>query len=764
MMPNAARPESESAPDEATVRARAIKPHRWKFYRAGGVDQVQLRDGRDLVHLRELDEKLWVAVAMPVKGVHVDPKTLAALDLDGDGRVRLPEIVRAIEWLDGALVDLDVLFERGDDLPLSAIKDVALAAGARRILSNLGKAGTTRISVADLADTTKVFAETRFNGDGVVPADAADDPAVKQAIEDMIAVVGSVPDRSGKPGVDRAKLDAFFAEVRAVAAWQAAADANVRALGDATERAAAALAVVAGKIDDWFVRCRLAAFDARAAAALLGSDADLAALAALDLGTTPDALKRLPLARVEAGRALPLAAGVNPAWAAPLGAFAADCVKPIVGARDALAESDWAAIQAKLAPHREWLAKKPVTAVEKLGLERVAALAASDAETRIGALLVQDLALEAESAQLAAVEKLVLLRRDLVGVLHNFVNFSDFYAHRGAAFQAGTLILDGRSCRLCLEVVDVARHSALAPMAGAYLAYVECRRAGGETMTVAAAFTDGDADHLMVGRNGIFFDRKGRDWDATITKIVSNPISIREAFWAPYKKLARFVEEQVGKRAAAADTESSARMSKTATDIAHADKDAPAPTATATATATAPPRPSPPASAPADAQKEKEKQEEAKSKVDVGTVAAIGVAIGGIGAMFTGILTAFFGLGLWMPLGVIGVLMAISGPSMLLAYLKLRQRNLGPLLDASGWAINGRARINVPFGGALTDVARLPRNAERSLKDPYAEKRSRWRLWLFVLVVLVLAACWYVGRFDRWLPERIRAATVLHRT
>jgi len=112
-------------PDSPVAAGGKTKPHRWKFYRAGGVDQVQLRDGRDLRNLRALDDKLWVAVAMPVKGVHFDPKTLAALDSDGDGRVRLPEIVAAVQWLDGNLTNLDDLFKRGDQVALSAIKDGA---------------------------------------------------------------------------------------------------------------------------------------------------------------------------------------------------------------------------------------------------------------------------------------------------------------------------------------------------------------------------------------------------------------------------------------------------------------------------------------------------------------------------------------------------------------------------------------------------------------------------------------------------------------
>jgi hypothetical protein len=97
---------------------------------------------------------------------------------------------------------------------------------------------------------------------------------------------------------------------------------------------------------------------------------------------------------------------------------------------------------------------------------------------------------------------------------------------------------------------------------------------------------------------------------------------------------------------------------------------------------------------------------------------------------------------------------------MLLAWLKLRQRNLGPLLDASGWAINGRARINVPFGAALTALPVLPKGAERSLKDPYAEKRRPWGLYIFLLLILATAFAWYAGRLDHWLPKAVQRTHV----
>src|SRR5262249_46250305 len=151
------------------------------------------------------------------------------------------------------------------------------------------------------------------------------------------------------------------------------------------------------------------------------------------------------------------------------------------------------------------------------------------------------------NAEVALVERILLYKRDLVELLSNFVNFSRFYAKKGATFQAGTLYLDARGCGLCIEVVDAAKHSVLATMAGTFLAYCDLARQGGEKQTVVAAFTGGDDDNLFVGRNGVFVDRKGRDWDATITKIIANPISVRQAFWSPYKKFFRFLEEQVAK-------------------------------------------------------------------------------------------------------------------------------------------------------------------------------------------------------------------------
>jgi hypothetical protein len=127
-----------------------------------------------------------------------------------------------------------------------------------------------------------------------------------------------------------------------------------------------------------------------------------------------------------------------------------------------------------------------------------------------------------------------------------------------------------------------------------------------------------------------------------------------------------------------------------------------------------------------------------------GIFAAIGLAIGAIGTALAAIAAGCLSLKLWqMPLALAGVVLLISGPSMLLAWFKLRKRNLAPILDANGWAVNTEARINIPFGTALTQIATLPHGAERSLSDPYAQKKHGWVWWLLLLLIIGASAWGY---------------------
>ena len=432
-----------------------------------------------------------------------------------------------------------------------------LLAAAQQVLASLGKPDATAISLADTTDTAAIFAKTKFNGDGVIPPDSVDDAAARAVIADIIACVGGEMDRSGVPGVTQARLDQFSAELQAFSDWRRKAEddpATILPLGDATAEAYEAVKSVRSKVDDYFARCRLAAFDSRAAAALNRAESEYQAIAARELSPSGGEMSGFPLSRIDPDRPLPLLAGVNPAWASALVKLYRHVVVPLIApATPRLTPDDWAKINEKFVPYEAWLAARAGAPVEKLGLARVREILAGDSRALLADAIARDKSLEATMNEIVVVDRLVRYHRDLIVLLRNFVSFRDFYSgRRKAIFQVGTLYLDGRSCDLCVRVDDPAKHAALAGLSETYLAYCECTRKDvPEKLQIAAAFTGGDSDNLMVGRNGIFYDRQGRDWDATITKIIEKPISIWQAILSPYKRIGRLIGDQIQKAAAA---------------------------------------------------------------------------------------------------------------------------------------------------------------------------------------------------------------------
>ena len=74
--------------------------------------------------------------------------------------------------------------------------------------------------------------------------------------------------------------------------------------------------------------------------------------------------------------------------------------------------------------------------------------------------------------------------------------------------------------------------------------------------------------------------------------------------------------------------------------------------------------------------------------------------------------------------------------------MKIRRRNIAPLLNANGWAINASSKISILFGETLTDIAKFPK---LQLKDPYAKKGlATWKKWTISIACLavVVAALW----------------------
>jgi hypothetical protein len=704
--------------------------HQWRFFRSGGFDQVRLDKIEDWQHLSELDPKLWAALSCPVKGLEFDARTMNYLDTDHDGRVRIVEVKAAVAWALSVLQTPQILLS-GNELPLSAINNQTeagqkLYGSAKRILQNLGKADATALTVADTEDLARIFPADQLNGDGIITVELATTDDIKLLISTLLSLGIQKTDRSGALGIDETQLSEFVAAGRKLISWR---DLGTSISTDFAEKTAEVYQLVTAldaKVSDFFVRCQLAAYDNNATAALNASAENYAALAGQLLNSSTSDSSALPLATVNAAGQLPLSQGVHPHWSAAL-ADLQQAVGTLWQGKTAVVQADWQALKAVLQPYADWLASQPVNQVASLEPELLTTLLAQPTLDAAYALMAADLAQQSEAETVLEVDKLVRYQAYLRDLLRNFVNLENFYSlEKPAIFQNGRLYIDGRSCDLCLAVNDGGKHAKLAALSGTYLLYVDCvRQATGEKKSIVAAMTAGDAGNLMVGRNGVFYDVNGLDWDATVTQIVSNPISIREAFFTPYQRIGRMISDQIQKFAAAKDKDLETRS---AAGVGGAAKIAEAPA----------PKAAP--AAPFDVAK------------FAGIFAAIGLAIGAIGTALASVVTSFLGLVWWqMPLALLGIVLFVSGPSMLLAWFKLRARNLAPLLDANGWAVNTNAKLSLSFGAKLTAMATIPTGSSRTLTDPY-ETTSYAKYWLFLVVIITIAGwAWSQGYLAKWL-------------
>ncbi|MBP5722748.1 MAG: hypothetical protein J6X18_04125 [Bacteroidales bacterium] len=710
----------------------AEKQYNWKFSTVGGVPRVNIESGEDIAHLKELDQKMWTVLSCPTKGLEIDEKTLELMDLDGDGKIRVHEVVEAATWITKVLKNPDLLLKQEDTISLDDINQddedgKKLYDSAKQILANL-ELDKNEISVADTSDSIAIFAKTKFNGDGVITENSTDDEALKAVIANCVKTIGSSPDRSGVDGVNAEQIEAFYANCNDYMSWFTSEDENkatVFPYGDNTEAALAAYNALKEKVEDFFMRCKLTAFNSDSSAALDVTVARFEAISEKSLSACTEEIAGYPLARVNGKLELPLNGGINPAWEAAFANLKSLIFDVDFPKQKSISEADWNAIGAKFGPYEAWKAAKKGEVVESLGVDVIKEIVEKNQKDTLLALVEQDKAEETKSNEIVTVNKLTHYYRDIYKLIKNYVTFSDFYTrdeNKKAIFQAGTLYIDQRSCDLCVKVSDMGKHNLTAGLSGMYLLYCDCHsKKKNETMTIVAVMTDGDIDNLMVGKNAIFYDRDGVDWDATVVKIIDNPISIRQAFWSPYRKFANWVTDLINKSAAEKDSKSFDNMTASVSEKA--------------------------AAVPAEGAAPQQAQPFDIAKF-AGIFAAIGMALGFLGSFCVSVVSGFAQLTWWQVILVfIGIILLISGPSMVMAWLKLRKRNLAPLLNANGWAVNAQAFVNITFGATLTKIAQFPKVA---LADPFADKGMAWWKKLLIGVVLLaigVAALWY---FDIW--------------
>lgn len=693
--------------------------HDFAFSVIAGTVQVRLRTGDDIAHLAELDPNAWLMLSCAVTAMGPEGESvLRALDTDGDGRVRLPEVLAAVEWLKPRLSSFDKLFSpsqglSNDDIAGGTPEGAPLAG----LFARLAPDGEVLTS-STLGEAFDRFRALRANGDGVVPTDAAGAEFVPLG-EAVIAVTGGTPSANGGLGVSAEALKAFDAAREAYRTWRAD-EPKERLPGDlASDVVTAAVMRLKEKVAAYFLNCDLLRYNPAAAGEFA------IPCSAKELANGPVALPSAD------ARALSFSDGINPEDAADM-ALVAALAEALEPEARSLTPELWARVWETVAPFAAWVAQRPACAdvFDRMTEAVWAVVEAPAGRAAFSAALAEDSAQAPLASAFDDLRRLLTLRVGFLRFLRNFVNVEDLYPPQARAlFQTGTLFMDGRACTLCFPVEKAAvAHAAAAGGSNCCLAYCSITRpATGETRTLCAVFTAGSATTLAVGRNGIFFDLDGRDWEATLVHLVPSVMSVGEAFFAPWRRIGVAISETTRKLVAGKDA-STALASRAETILAGADRG-------------------------------KGPGVSANGGATMASVATLGIALSFVATAVAGIVATLTNTPVWKTgLVVLGIILAVSLPNVFLTWLRLRRRDLAPILNASGWAVNRRIGLTPALGRFFT--RRAVWLGRRFVPAPPMTRVRRWPmlvLSLTVLLVIIGVLGWF---FCPWSP-RNRAATAV---
>ena len=692
-------------------------PQMMKFRRFGRCLHLRIDTADDLEHAIDLDESRWVATGAPMPAMNCDPTFLKHVDTDHNERIMCFEVKAAIRWLFRSLDDRDGITRRQTSLKLEAIdtddaEGAKIHAAALKILDHLDQDAADEITLEQTRQIKAMLEGAAVSEAGVVLPEAAEAEDVRRFLADVIATVNGVPHPSGQPGVSKDELEEFLAEAKAYIDWRTRGEdeSAIMPLGADTGQAFALLARLREKIDQYFAQCEAVALDERAAERIRAGDEYLEALDLSDRESIAAFMTGSPLAMPRPDGLLRFAEPINPCYAADLARLREDVVATALDKKSpTMSKPQWQAVKSFFAAHAAWLSEKSGAAVEKLGLETLREYSDDRFRTAVQALIAESDKTSFRLDNVRLVEKAILYQANMLDLANNFVSFPHLYDPSSRAmFEMGSLVMDGRRLDFAVRADHRVEHAKIAKTGNMFVLYVEVLPSHGEKKyDLAVPVTAGGKGNLCVGKRGVFQDVFGGEFDARVVEMIENPISLGEAFVAPFKRLSKLLVGKIESITATAEKKLDASASATVDSVRKGE----------------------PQKAP----------KQSSGLLAGGLLMGGGVAIAALGSSVAYITRTLASVETYkLLIGVVVAVLAVLLPTSLVSMLKLRKRDLSAILEGSGWAINARMRLTRRQSRTFT---RRPKYAKGA--------HGIWPWWAWVLLALIVSAIaalvvWYV--------------------
>lgn len=658
-----------------------------KLKKVAGVPMAPLDSWADLQALQELDEALWIATSAPAEGLAIDPALLAFLDADGDGRVRCDDVLRGVRHLGEALADPEAA-DLGSATAVPATwgdgeLGERLRRTTRRIQRRLGRADEA-LTLAEVR-VVRIEEEERGLGEAglVLPDVGGGDPDFLSAIT---AVTGGAPHPAGRPAVNEDCLRAFLERARARRDWlrdgaQLAGTPALAVLGDVAA-SADRVRRLAPKCEHWLDLCDLVRLDPELVDPLWRSEKAVAEADFGDPAVVQAWLQRAPLARPSADGLLSASTPLNPHFADEVAALLQILAR--CGAAH-LDRRSWSGLRARLQPWWDWQDAAPPgwpPSIDDADLDRW--LDDPGFAERTRALLAASVESSVVLDGVHNLEQALALQAGLLEFARSFAGMPDLYEPAArAVFEQGSLIFDGRRLELCVASPDPARHARFADASGLFVVFVEVRTAGRAPQRLAAPVTRGRRGGLLPGKWGLLVDRDGEEHPAIIVDILDNPISLGQALAAPFSRVGRALAERIEKLGDHGGKALVGKADAVVGDLIAAPGTTPSPPP--------PPAPASPSSAQAAGS----------------MLAGGGIALAAVGSSLAFVARTLADIEPLAALAAVaGLLAAVLIPTGLVAWIRLRRRDLAAFLEGAGWGINATLRLTRRQARAFTTQLR----------------------------------------------------------
>ena len=685
--------------------------HVMTFRRFGRSHHLRIETVDDLQRVLALDEAHWVATGAPVDSINCDAVFLDLFDTDDNGRIMCHEVKQGVQWLLKTLRNRTGVNERSFSLRLRDInaddgEGQRIRMSASKILRRADADAGEEITLAQVRQVKVKVEDTPVSEAGVVLPAAAADKDVQQFLADVIATVGGAPHPSGTEGVAAEQLDAFLAAAAAAVQWHArgavadgAGKTDIMPLGERTPAAYEVLTGLRAKLDQYFAQCEALALDERFAQRMGWTEEELAGLDFDDPTVIEEVLRGAPLARGRADRTLRFDDPINPHYAELLQRLRREVCEPALGGSvERLSAAQWQRVKRLFATHREWAAGRPDDKLLALGIDWLRGYLEGRFAEAVRELISESRRTAFDLDNLRLTEKLILYQAYMIDFANNFVSFPHLYDPSSRAmFEMGTLVMDGRRFNFAVRVADRKTHTNIAKTANMCLLYVEVKpRDGAKPYEVAVPVTAGGIGNLCVQKRGIFQDTDGRECDAMVVAIIENPISLSEALVSPFKRLGRLLTGKIESLTTQAEKKLDQQASTVMDSAAAAPKPAKGPK-------------SPGASG--------------------GMLMGFGVASAALASALAYIAKTVSESPMAVVVGLGIAVVLVMLPTSIVAWLKLRKRDLSAILEGSGWGINARMRLTRAQGRFFTQRPRYPASCK-------GVSRAGWR----TIVCAALAA------------------------